>query len=638
MLQKIRDKTTGWIATAIIVLLIVPFAFWGINYYFSGGKEPVVASVNGNDIKLAQFQRTYSNYRLQMQNMLGKALTPEDEEFLKQQTLNKMVESELINQVTLSSGLYVSDHLVKETIKNIDAFKSEDGFNKDYYQQSVMRLGMTPVQYEQQMRLDMMSEQLQSAIVESGFATKQEVKNAADLINQKRDLTYTVIPVDRFKDSVEVSDTDIQKYYDENSQLYISPEQVKIAYIELNLEKLAKDVEVKEEDLKAYYEDNKAKYENDEQRKVTQILIKVDDKNASETKLAEAKAEAEKILEEIHSGKTFKDITDEYADKKDVTNFSVSEYGYLAKGVLQPEVDDVAFAMQVGDVSDVIKSKLGFHIIKLEDIKGGKMNTFEASKDQVEKDYRNKRAEEKFFDLADKLGTLAYEHSDSLEVAAEETGLSVEETGYFDRNGKKTGVIANPKVISASFSDDVLANHLNSDLLELSDRDLVVLRVLDHKPQSRRPLEEVRDDVIKDIKFAEAGSQARKLGQEIISDLQEGKDPAAIADEKDIEWKQADDIKRDDISVNRSVLRHAFTMGIPVNNKPVFGGVALGSGDYAVIEVRAARDPAADSIKGKDLDNIANRLFSTYSGASWQEYLNDLRASAEITIHKDKLE
>lgn len=637
MLQTIRDKTTGWIATAIIVLLIIPFAFWGINYYFSGGKEPVVASINGKDIKLTQFQRTYSNYRLQMQNRLGKALGPQDEEFLKQQTLNKMIESELLNQITLSSGLYASNEQVRETIKNIDVFKSEDGFNRDYYQQSIMRLGMTPAQYEQQMRLDMISEQLQSAIIESEFATKYEVENVANLINQKRDLAYTIIPTDRFKDTIEVSDADIQKYYDENTHLYISPEQVKVAYIELNLNKLAQEVKVNEDDLKAYYESNIAKYKSDEQRKVTQILIKVEDENATDAKLAKAKAEAEKILDEIHSGKTIKDITKEYTDNKN-TDFSVTEYGYLSKGVLQPEVDEEAFAMQVGDISDVIKSKIGFHIIKLEDVKGGKMNTFTSKRDEVEKDYRKKMAEQRFFDLADQLGNLAYEHPDSLDVAAEETGLSVQETGFFSKNGEKSGTFANPKVISASFSEDVLTNRLNSDLLELSDRDLVVLHVIDHKAQKRRPLEEVREDVIKDVKFAEASKQAHELGQQIISDLRAGKDMSTIAGERGIKWKNAVDINRDDISINRSVLRKAFSIGIPGDNKPVFGGESLGTGDFAVIAVQAIRDPEPGSIKDKEIDKISIQLFSANAGASWQQYLNELKANAKIILHKDKIE
>ena len=633
MLQKIRDRTTGWVASAIMVLLIIPFAFWGINYYFSGGQEPVVATVNGVDIKLTQFQRTFSNYRLQMQAYLGKSLTPEDEVYLKQQTLDKLIESELLNQVTTASGLRIDDQQVKEAIKNIDVFKGEDGFNKQFYEESVLRLGMPPAVYEQQMRLDMMSEQLQSAIVESDFITSQELEAAVVLENQLRDITYTIIPVDRFRDSIQVTDSDIEQFYKNNSHLYIKPESVKIAYLELALDKLAADVIVNEDDLRAYYEANKADYAVAEQRKVTQILIKTGE-DASEDEIEKARTEAESILAEIHSGKTFKDIAEVYASNTD-TNFSINEYGFLGKGLLQKEVDDVVYSMSVGDISDVIQSKQGFHIVKLEDIKGGVMNTFENSREAVEKNYRNHQAEQRFFDLSDQLGTLSYEHSDNLETAAEATGLQIRESDWFDRKGTGTGIISSSRVVDASFSEDVLINGHNSDVLEITDRDLVVLRVIGHNPEAIRPLEEVREDIIKDIKFTQAGKQSASLGQQVINELRNGKDYPVIAEEHDIKWQVATDIKRDDDSLNRAVLRTAFSLGQPADTTPVIGGVALGTGDYAVVTVRAVKKPDMENFKKEDIENTRIKL---ETAGNWQQYLQQLRAEADITLYRDRIQ
>ena len=636
MLQKIRDRTTGWVASAIMVLLIIPFAFWGINYYFSGGKEPVIATVNGVDIKLTQFQRTFSNYRVQMQAYLGKSLTPEDEENLKQQTLDKLIESELLNQVTRSSGLRIGDQQVKEAIKNIDVFKGEDGFNKQFYEESVLRLGMPPAVYEQQMRLDMMSEQLQSAIVESDFITSQELESALALENQLRDINYTIIPIDRFRDSIQVTDGDIEKFYKENSHLYVKPEMVKIAYLELTLDKLAADVVVNEDDLRAYYEANKAEYAVAEQRKVTQILVKTGE-DASEDEIEKARAEADSILAEIHSGKTFNDIAEAY-DKNTDTNFSINEYGFLSKGILQKEVDDVVYSMSIGDISDVIQSKQGFHIVKLEDIKGGVMNTFENSREAVEKNYRNQQAEQQFFDLADQLGTLSYEHSDNLETAAEATGLQINESDWFDRQGTGAGITSSSRVVDASFSEDVLINGHNSDVLEITDRDLVVLRVVGHNPEAIRPLEEVREDIIKDIKFTRAGEMSASLGQQVINELRSGKDYSLIAEEHDIEWQTATDIKRDNDSLNRAVLRTAFSLGQPVDTTPVIGGIALGTGDYAVIAVRTVKKPDMENFKKVDIENTRIKLETARAAGNWQQYLQQLRADADITLYRDKIQ
>lgn len=636
MLQDIRDKTTGWVAGLIMAILIIPFAFWGINYYFSGGKEPVVATVNGVDIKVTQYQRAYSSNRLQMQSYLGKSLTPEDEEYLKKQTLNRLVDSELLKQTTTSANLRISDQQVTDTIKNIDVFKGEDGFNRQFYEESVSKLGMPPAVYEQQMRLDMMSEQLQSAIIDTDFVTDRELDATLSLEKQLRDITYTIIPADRFRDSLQVTDSDIKKFYKSNSQLYVKPEMVKIAYLELTLDNLAAGVNVNEDDLRAFYETNKANYAEKEQRKVTQILIKTGE-NASQDDIEEARAKAEAILAELHSGKTFKDIAEANAKNTD-TNFSFNEYGFVSKGILQKEVDDAVFSMSVGDISDVIRSKEGFHILKLEDIKGGAMNTFENSREAVEKDYRHQEAEQQFFDLADRLGTLSYENPDNLETAAEATGLQVQESDWFDRNGSKEGITSNSKVVDSSFSEDVLDNGHNSDVLELTDRDLVVLRVIGHEPQSIRPLEEVRDDIIKDIKFTESGKKSAGLGQQVINELHSGKDFSALAAEHDIKWQTATGINREDDSVNRSVLRTAFSLGQPTGSKPVVGGVALGTGDYAVIAVQAVKNPDIEDMKTKDIDNARIKLEAIRSAQDWQQYMQQLRADADITLYPDKIQ
>lgn len=636
MLQIIRDKTSGWVASAIMGLLIIPFAFWGINYYFSGGQEPIVASVNGKEIKLTQFQRTFTNYRQQMQTTLGQTFGPGEDALLKQQTLDYMVESELLNDAIRAAGLYASDERIRETIKNIEVFKGETGFNKDMYQQSIARLGMPPAQYEEQMRLDMMSEQLQSAIIDSEFVSAPEATEVARLEHQQRDLTYTIIPADRIKETLQVSAAEVEKFYQDNPRLYVKPEEVSITYLQLRQEDLAAAVVVNEEDLRAYYTDNKADYDAEEQRKLTQILVKTED-TARPEKIEAAEKEVNAILAQIRSGKTFEDIAKAYADNKDA-NFSISEYGFLAKGLLEKEVEAVAFSMQKDEISDVIKSKLGFHIIRLEDIKGGVMNTFENNRENVERDYRHAQSEQRFFDLADRLATTSYEHPDTLEIAAEETGLVLQQSELFSRNGGKEGITANPKVSAASFSEDVLLNAHNSEVLEITDSDLVVVRVNEHAQEARRPLTEVRDEIINDIKFSRASAQTAEIGQQVLADLKAGKTFDTIAGEQQLEWKEVKAIQRTDVSINRAILRAAFNLGHPEQNQPVTGGIALGTGDYAVVAVLAVNDPVPDSIKQVEVEKMQKQLQAYRSASSWQQYLHQLKSGADITVFKDRLQ
>jgi peptidyl-prolyl cis-trans isomerase D len=496
-------------------------------------------------------------------------------------------------------------------------------------------LGMPPAAYEQQMRLDMMSEQLQSAVVESEFVSRQAAEYAARLANQERNVTYAIIPAEKFIESIEVSDEQIEKFYKENTKLYIKPEQVRIAYIFLSLDKLAEDVHIDEEDLRTYYEANKAKYDTDEQRQVTQILLKAEDISTEEIKEA-TRAEANKILERIRSGQSYADIARDYTANKDF-EFTISEYGFLGRGILEPEVDEVVYSMQKDEISDVVQSKLGFHILALRDIKGGVMNTFENSHADAENDYRKEQAERQFFDLADQLATTAYEHPDTLEITAAETELSIEESELFSPTGGVEGLTSNPKVIAASFSGDVLKDGHNSEVLELSETDLVVLRVVEHVPSSRRPLEDVRDEIIHDIKFTTASGQAYELGQEVIADLEAGKEFATISEDRQIEWQEVTALKRADVSVNRAVLRTAFRLGRPQEEKPLLGGISLGTGDYAVIAVIAVNIPEPATIKDAEIENTQKQLQALQSAASWKQFYEEIRSAAKISVFKDRI-
>ena len=635
MLQLIRDKTSGWIASAIMAVLIVPFAFWGINYYFSNGGDIIVASIDGRDINLAKFQRSLTNFRQQIQSQPGMNLNEGDEEALKKMTLEKLVENELLNQTTVASRLRVSDHVVKETIKNIEVFKGEGGFNREFYRESISRLGMQPAIFEEQLRLDMMSEQLQSAIIESDFVSRQAAEHAASLFYQKRDLRYTIILLDQYQDTIEISDAEIEKFYKENSKFYTKPEMVKIAYLDLKPDMLADRVEVNEEDLRDFYETNKTSYDVAEQRKINEILIKTEKGAVAET-LAVARAKAAEMLAQAHSGKTFEDFAKLHAEDKDST-FTMQEYGFIGKGLLPEAVDQVAFSLQEGATSDIIQSDKGFHVIELKEIKGGVMNTFEKVRENVEKDFRLKQAEKLFYDLADELATQAYEHSDTLETAAEAVGLPLQESGLFDRNGTQEGLTANPKVLAASFTEDVVSNGHNSEVLEISDDEVVVLRVIDHIAESVQSLAEVRDRVIDDIKHIRGSALTEKAGKEVLADLQSGKSFEDVATARNITWQDADGISRSDVQVNRAILRTAFRLGKSQDNKPLYSSVALGTGDFAVIAMLGTHDPDPDSIKEVEIKNIQRQMQAMRSAISWQQFLAEIKRRADIKIFEDRL-
>ena len=514
MLQSIRNWVTGWLAVVIIVLLIIPFAFWGINYYFGQGSDIIAAKVNGSKITLKDYQLAYQRLRQQWQS--AGADLANQEEMLKQRTIDTLIDRMLLSQLKEDMDLRVSDSQVRQTITSIRAFQGDNGFDNSLYNQYLASAGYTPVTFEAQLREDMTSEQLQAGIIESGFVTKAAVERIARLNNQTRDFDYALIPFDKIVEDIHISDAEVKQYYDDNDKEFMDPEKVRIAYLDLSRDKIAKQVTVNEDELKSYFENHKENYSVAEQRKVDQVLVSAG-KTPSDQALAKAKARAEELKKELESGKTIKDIADETAAAKDAQiNVEVSEFGYLAKGILEPEVDSVAFSLKKGEVGGPVSTDSGYHVVLVEDIRGGQKSTFEEVRDQVEKDYRISEAEKRFYEMAEKLATLTFEHPESLEVASEELGLPIQKSDYFSRNGAGNDFLKNPKVLSAAFSDEVMQNGNNSDVIELDTNRSIVLHVIDHRMPQKKPLQEVHDDIVKTLRFDKGSRRTGEIGQEVI--------------------------------------------------------------------------------------------------------------------------
>jgi len=631
LMQKIRNWATGWIAGAIMGLIIITFAVWGINFA-DGGSEPVVASVNGEDIKLRQFQQAYSNFREQMQKYTGKSLAPAEEEILKKQTLDKLIQDEVINQAAVDSGLQISNATIRKTVRDIDVFSGENGFSRANYERGVMQLGMTPTMFEHQLRLELMANQLQGAVTNSAFVSEKEAVWLTRISKQTRDLSYVILPADDVKDSIEISDDAIGEYYSKTSQGLTEPDQVKVAYLELSVEKLAEGIQVVEEDVRIYYDNNKDKYDVKEERKVNVIDIKLSPE-ADDAEVEVARNKAEKLRELIVTGISFTEIAEKHDDGSK-PEILVSEHGFLARGVLPEEVDEIVFNLDQDELSVVERTDRGLHIFRVEDIKGGTRNTFENSREVIEKDYKRSEAEYKYFDLADKLVTLAYEHSDSLEVASEEIGIEIQESGFFSRDSANE-LFADPKILAASFNQEAIKSGQNSDAIELDNNHLVVLQVLEYLPAEKKSLDAVKEQITQILKSEQASKIQQENGQEILQQLKQGSDLSQVAETLGFEWKQADSVNRDDVSVNRKVLRTAFKLGKPAENSFTFAGTEIGREDYAVVAVSKIGYP--HSLLDEDIDKTKAMLLQSKANDEWSSVVDALMDRASTSINSSNL-
>ena len=631
MLAIIRDKATGWVAAVIIGLLVISFAFWGVSFYSGQAGELNVAKVNDVDISFQSFQRSFSQLRKQMQSVLGDSLSLEEDTLIKNQTIEKLIESELINQLVIDSGLNITNEKLVESIKNIEFFRNEEGFDRIKYERSINSIGMASSIFEAQLRMDLLSEQLRAGFFETTFILEPELENILRLESQSRDITYTILSLPSFIQDGEISDSDIDTFYQANPNLFTQPEQVKVAYLELNIKELAKDIETNEEVLRNFYNDNKGDYDVVEQRSVRKLFVKTGEKATNENK-TKAEAVITSALELVNEGKYFEEIIKQSAGE----TLEFSEHIFMSKGIMGKEIDEFLFNSEEGAVSKVIETKEGFNIVKVVEIRGGSENKYENSAQKAKEDYKNKQAELQFFELSDQLTTLSYENSDNLEIAADAIGKEIINTDYFARDNDLEGLLSDPLIISKSFDPELIRSRNNSDVIELSDNHIVVLRVIEHKKPAAKPLEDVRDEVIASIRLKLAREKINETGDRIVAELKSGVNPESVISHSGIEWTTTEKVKRDDMFINRAILRSIFEAGKPNSDEPIITSQRLGSGDYAIIVILNAYDETleVDEELKKITDLKLRRMLSTNE---WQDLLRDARNNTNIRIFNENI-
>jgi peptidyl-prolyl cis-trans isomerase D len=634
MLQTIRDQVKGWLAVVIFTIMIIPFAFWGINYYFDQSGGVIAIEVNDEEITLADYQRAYQDMRQQWQTISGAPVEEAAEPLIKQRAKEDLIQTELLKQAGKQAGLSVGEQEVWQVIRQIPAFNDDDGFNMGLFEVAVSRSGLTPAGFLAGIKQDMAIEQLRNSMVATDFVTQPEISAYSSIVHQTRDFSYAVLSSDELKETMVVTDEQIQSYY-ENKDRYMEPEKVRIAYLVLSLAKIAEEVYLEEGELETYFSENKHNYEVEETRKVKQILVKLPEE-PSEAAIDSQKTKAAELYALVKEGKELQDVAVNYAGEQQAS-VEFSEFGFLTKEVLEPEVDEVVFSMAAGEISEPVQSRYGFHIMAVDEIQVGSEVTLAGKREEVEQDLREEKAAKQLYELTDRLAALTYESHDTLEVAADELGLQEQTSDFISREDPGVGIVAEPGVVSAAFSDEVLLEENNSELLELENDRYLVLRVLEHRSPMKKPLEDVRDEIITRIKYEQASDRTRERGETILEQLEEGKTKEELVLEFPLDWKTATGVTQDNENINRAVLRSAFGAGIPEAGRPLLEGASLGTGDYTVVIVYSVTRVDPDTIEKDELDALRGQILQAHITSTWTEFNNNLRDDADITVYEQTL-
>lgn len=641
MLQGIRDRAHGWLAWLIVLLISVPFALWGIQEYLGNDADAPIATVNGQELSLPQFQRAYAQERARLEALLGSEFDRSlfDEEQFKQAALDRLIERELLVQAGYRNGLRISDAQLAQTIQQQGVFRDNGAFSEQLYTSWLRAQGHSPTAFEQDLRRSLTTEQIATGINESVIVTQRDVVNVLHLIEQQRRFATLRIPADEYREEIEVSQDDIESYYRQHLAQYRTLERVTIEYVQLSREDIEETITVSDEELLRLYEGEHQRYIVPEQRRASHILVSIP-QDADAAAVAAAQKRAEELRSRLEKGEAFETLAKEASDDPGSSE-SGGDLGFFGRGVMDKSFEEAVFSMNVGEISAPVKSAYGFHLIRLLDIQPAKVRSFEQVRPEVLRRYKQQQAEPLFFDQTERLANLAFEHPDGLDVAAETLGLSIQVTKPFDREGQNGDkILGYREILDAAFSPEVLDERANSDLIEIDGDRVVVLRVKEHFPAAQQSLAEVREDIVDNIRSERARERAATVGRDLIVQLRDGRNPTELAKPLDVEWSAESTIERDDTSVAAEVRDTLFRMPRPAEGERQYDGIALSdSGDFVIVSLEAVMDGDSDTAaEGTGLvRNLQSALGRDYGQESLDSLVQSLYQEAEILVRRDKI-
>ena len=640
MLQSIRDKAQTWIAWVIVGLLCIPFALWGVNQYFTPDNKVSVAEVNGVELTQQEFDTNVRSQRNRLREMFKN--NNMDLSFMEQQirqsTLVRMVDEEVLMQAAMSAGLRISDGLLAQRIHAIDAFHVDGKFSQQRYEELLRYQGHSPQSFEQQMRRGLLSDQLRVGVSRSAVFTEQAAQQQAQLAEQQRAITYVTIPNSRFVESVEVTDAEIESYYKENQNAFLTKEEVSINYVEFSKDDLKLELNFTEDELQQAYSNNLAAYTKEGRWKAKHILVKVK-ADASDEDKAAAKTKADKVLAEVKAGeKSFEELAKEYSD--DPSKRDGGNLGWFNKQAMVKPFQEAVEGLEKDGISELVITQFGYHIIKLEDKEAEEIKAFDTVKVELEKSLRQEKVDLEFDAQATNISDLAFESSESLDAVAQDFDLKQQTTGFFTKTtqGKDGDIFKHKKVRDAAFSETVLTERANSEAIEIAPQHLVIIHLKDHKVAKVKPLADVKENITKILTAKKAREATEGLGNKLMAALKEkDANPNTVVEAEKLAWADQQWVKRTDSIASQKVLTDSvFKLAEPAENTALYQGQLLNNGDYAIVALLAVKE--GESSANKANDTAQQRQLEAVGESEFSQLVANMKAQAEIITYTKNIQ
>jgi peptidyl-prolyl cis-trans isomerase D len=620
MLQTIRDNSQGIIAKIIIGFIIGIFALFGaesiVGGFFGSNKA---ATVNGEDI-------TEQELAVSIQNLMasiGANFQDFDEELLREIALSQLIEDRILLQAARGAGMIISDRSLDREIVNMPQFQLGGVFDNDLARRTMAAQGFTPQSYRAALAERMMMGQLANAYAATAFITPSDLASVAQLQTQTRDFRFVSVPLGSRTLGEAIDAAEILAYYENNPAEFTSQEQVSIQYVVLDKNLIFDEVVVDESRVRAQYEAERALAVAAVERRAAHILFDVS--SAGE---AEALSLAAEIKARIDAGEDFGDLAREFsADTASATEDG--DIGYTDGTVFPQSMEAALIGLEVGQVSGPIVSEFGVHLMKLTEYETQDFALFEDAAERIERALKQAEVDRLYFSRLEALANLAFETFDLLSIS-DELGLDIVTSEFFGRLGGTGIVTGNPVVVTAAFSDDVLTQDLNSDVIELSDSRAVVVHLNEHRPATLQPLEQVRAEVAVTLRTQKERAKARELGEIILARLERDEDVSDLLSGEQLNWSERVGVQRGQFDLNTEIVQNVFAMPAPDGAAPVRRGFALTNGAYVVVELQAVNPGDATLLADSEREQLAAAMLEGRGRAIFDALLSDLQNKARI--------
>jgi len=614
MLGSIKEKTKGWVAYLIVGLITIPFALFGINEYFTGASNVVVASINDNDITQEEFLSEFQPQQRRLQQNLAEKYDSEFDTVLKQSVLNQMIDRRLLDNLAERLSYATTKGELNAIISMNDLFLEDGKFSIDRYKQLLRLNGYTTKQYEEIKAKELTQNQIKYNLLDSAFVVPSQLERLKSLNDQQRQFNYIVLNANDYTEKVKVEEKSVKDYYSNQKESFFAPEQVKIEFVELTIDGVAKDVEVNDDELFNFYEDEKARFSTEEQRKAQHILL-------------EDETTANKVYDLITQGADFAKLAGEYSQDPGSKD-NGGDLGFFTKGVMMPEFENQVFSMAVDELSAPIKTEFGHHIIKLTAIKAGTEKDFNSVKTEVTELYTKAEAQKSLYKLTEQLENLAYEAS--LEEISDQMGLKRQTSEFFARNTQTL----NQKIVSAAFSNEVLNKGENSTVIELSDEKLMVLRLVKKIPQRQKTFDEVKGEINTHLGSLLAKTFIDNIAKQIVKDLNDNNQEAvkALMTKNNLKWQNVGWVGRDSNKADTAIINKVFALPKPGKSNS-YSAQSLSKRSSVVLDLSAVKIEDSKTLNA----DLERSILSFESNEVFVNILKSLRSQADIQVYSERL-